>query len=729
MRKKRLITMIAVVAAAAICLAVIAYILMKRDMEEYIRWQAQYKGVWESADGNYEMTVRRITSAHLIFSIYNKERDLSLEYACATVDEGEEYSFQYDLSRRVVGTVVAGYGKRGSGTIRLQEESVALDVKAIEGFQKYLEFQGTLKKKSASLDKERKDLQELMGKGRPNNYSESESLYTLEEKQGKINRTHITWDADRKQDEYEKYEMNGINSLCLLSDLETKFGEPEEEEELARNRYRRTYEKDGYRYWFITDGYGLVVEGDCQYLTPENGRREGDFMMEGNTVIRYTGDYEKNRTIVLPEGTKKIAGGAFTVAQNLCPIEYICTTKLNIPGGIEVEKEAFRNCAKMRITLEEGWTSVPTEAFAHMVEEDTVKGKNQWIEVTLPSSCRRLEERAFETKWFKEKSTDQSILEYDTGNVGVQPVTVSLNDGLEYIGDNALFGIMNNMLPKDLKYLGENYFLSMYSLGSGNFDITDPIDSSTEYIMQETAYTLPVPDHLEKVSEKGIRLVFSYEELTPDGVYDNPAVIKASKHCQMIPHLYDRNVISYVVENGNENYRSEDGWLYSKDGKTLYGTTCRIAYNGKSSGKNFRFYRSATRGGVSRTEVYIPEGVKEIAEHALSDFAVESFEVSSSEEYDEWETIDKHQYILPKSLKRIARNAFFSMRNYGNQSFEVKITGTIPQFYGEFQADCRFKNKIYVKKQDREKFIRNLEKGQELTEEQKTKLEKCIVGY
>ena len=725
MRKKRLITMIVLVVFCALFLTVTAYILMRKDTEEYIKWQAQYKGVWVSSDGKYEMTVRRVTSAHVIFSLCNKERNLSLDYACAAALEEGQYSFQYDLSRRLVGTVTAEYGKKGSGTIRLQDESVVLDVGSIEGFKNNnLTFQGTLKKKGGLPEVNRTELQTMMGKNRPGDYSESKSPYVLEEEGNKVNRIHITWDSDRKKDSYEGYEINGINSLCLLSDLESEFGDPIEEEGLERNRYRRIYEKDGYRYWFITNGYGLVVEGDCQYQIPERGRREGDFLMDGDTIIRYAGDYEINRKIFLPEGTKRIASGAFTIPQNLCPVEYICSTELSIPKDVVVEKDAFRNCGRMRLALEEGWTSVPAEAFAHMVEEGTLSGKSNWVEVTLPSSLRRLEERAFETKWY-----DETVLvDYmDSEILGVQPVTVYLDDELEYIGDNALYGIMNSKLPDNVKYLGENFQLFAPGLDSVQVGISSPTEKFEDRGTVIPAYILTVPEQLEEAADNGLLLKVSqgFEE----DEYNCTVIVKIPEKCKTVPHLLNRYVIGYEEEKGNRHFSTKNGWLYSKDGKVLYGTTCRVDYDGKTRDSNFRFYRADSQHLANRTEIYVPEGVEEIAEYALSEFIGESFEDTFTGKSDIWAPIEQHQYVLPKSLRRIARNALFSLADDGDYYYQVKITGDVPQFYGEFPEDCKFHNKIYVRNQDRKKFIRNLTKGQELTEEQKTNLEKCIVGY
>ncbi len=44
MRKRRLIRTIIIVAVCGIIFSIIAMIWMKKDAEEYARWQAQYKG-------------------------------------------------------------------------------------------------------------------------------------------------------------------------------------------------------------------------------------------------------------------------------------------------------------------------------------------------------------------------------------------------------------------------------------------------------------------------------------------------------------------------------------------------------------------------------------------------------------------------------------------------------------------------------------------------------------
>lgn len=700
MRKKRLMRMIVIVVSCALFLSVIAFIWMKKDKKEYASWQARYKGVWTSSDGNYEMTVRRVTSAHVVFSIVNKKSKLTLDYASAVATGDGEYSFQYGVSRNMAGTVSVGYGNKGSGTIKLKEKSLALVVPAVEKFANCLEFHGTLKKKSGLPSVKRTNLQTFMGGSRSDDYREDKDCYIVEEEAGKINRVHINWDADRSREDCEKYEMAGINSICFVADLQEQFGDPIEEEELEENRYKRVYEKDGYRYEFITEGYGLVAEGDCQYQTPKRGRRVGDFLMDGDTIIRYLGDYQKKRAISLPKGTKKIANGAFSVAPNLLSWKQYVTSEVRIPKGIQIEKEAFRSCARLKIILEEGWTSVPREAFAHMVEEDNITGKSGWVEVTLPKSLRRLEEKAFETNWFSDDMGETLL--------ATQPVTVRLNDELEYIGDNALFGINNTVIPKNLKYLGTNFYLSPTYLEYVQEKVTQPGKKSDEWAM---VYLLTLPEQIEEAAENS----FYFGEI--GAPLANSIIIKVPEKCKTVPYLSALSIFGYDVEAGNKNYCDKSGWLFSKDGKVLYATSCVVDYGKEVKGRTV-VYKKGKKDMDSSTYIYIEEGVEEIAAHALS---------ACNYAYNEYSNCN--EYVTPKSLKRIDRGVLFgdSLPNYGD--YIVKITGEVPQFSGEFSENIKFMNKVFVKQQYRQSFIQALTKGQKLTGKQKTQLKGCIVGY
>lgn len=728
MRKKRLIRTVIVVVCIAILFFIAAILWMKKDAEEYAKWQAQYKGVWLSPDGQYKMTVRRVTSAHIIFSVTNKQSGLALEYASAAATGDGEYSFPFKLSRGMDGSVSAGYGNMANGTILLKEKALSLEIPTLEKFEDGLQFHGALKRKSALNNIKRTDLQKFMGKDKPGDYSKDKNSYVVEEEKGKINRVHINWDAHPSRAGYESYEISGINPICMVSDLQSRFGDPIEEKQLPDNRYKRVYEKDGYRYQFITEAYGLVVEGDCQYQKPNRGRREGDFIMEGDTVIRYLGDYEKSESISLPKGTKRIASGAFTVTPDIVLLNNVKTIKLSIPQGIQIERDAFRECSRMLITLEEGWTSVPEGAFAHMVEKERVKGKDGWIKVNLPHSLRRLEKEAFETIWWSTERDGWDLDDEDglvwSDEVATQPVTVLLNEELEYIGDNALYGIANTMFPKMLKYIGTNFLMmSSTSYWEGSEVRAEMPDGMDDW---DYCYNVTLPEQIEYVADNGLSF------WSPGcGLYNisNGVILHIPKNCKYVPYLPYFQIEEYSVDESNSMYCSKDGWLFSKDGKTLYKTTGLIDYKENQKGRDVKFpYKKRTNSSVRDIEegdpiptyVYIEEGVEEIAEYALAIPIIYRMRYGC-----------ELQYITPKSLKCMDRTALF-MRDYRDDTqgdYTVKVAGEVPRFTGEFPADCKFKQKIYVKRHLREKFIKALTKGQNMTRNQKTQLASCIVGY
>lgn len=478
MRKKRLVMMVIGAVCCALFLAVVGFIMMKQDEEEYAKWQASYKGTWLSADEKYQLTLHRVTSGHIVFTIEDKKTRSSLTYASGVATGEGEYTFYYDIhacKENGVDKNKLGYGTRCQGNIFLKEKEVQVDVEPTNISETSIYFQGTLKKKEKLPQMERLDLQRYLGKELPQDYQEGVSPFYLEEQDGKVSRVHMIWDNDRNNDTLEKYTLNEIYANCMTFDLEAKFGSPVAEEELSDNRYKRIYEEGEYRYQFITEAYGLVVEADCQYRNPRKGRREGDFIVEGDTVLRYLGDYEKQRKITLPKGTKKIATGAFTVGDASLSEGSTYVSELKIPKEVKVERHAFMNCGKLKIILEEGWTTVEEESFAHMVSENQQANRFHWVDVVLPKSMRRLEKNAFETEVHEMQSDEEHI----------QPVMVSLNNGLEYIEDDALKGILCDNIPDNLVELGTNFVL--YT--DNNYDIEYDFPQTLKRIARSTLFS------------------------------------------------------------------------------------------------------------------------------------------------------------------------------------------------------------------------------------------------
>ncbi len=465
MRKKQLLLMIIAAVGAALFLSVIGYVWMKKDEEEHARRLAGYRGIWVSADGKYKLTVRRTTSAHMVFSLENNDTGQALSFASAVATGDGEYVFNYSIESYKEKNVQKSrlcYGSDFEGKILLNEKEIHVNVEKNKNRQAISEsvvFQGNLKKREALPKIEEVNLTAFMGKRLPEKYHEWKSLVCLEEEQGKVSRVHIIWDDKRNYKSMEKYVIGDIDCCRLFSELEHTLGRPVAEEKLDDNRYKRVFEKENFRYEFINDGYGLVVEADCQYRKPVRGRREGDFIIDGDTVLRYLGDYEKQRHIELPESVRQIAEGAFTVEDSALFSDCVRVSELKLPKGVSVEPYAFRNCGKWKIKLEDGWTAVEEKSFAHMVEKDMQRFRSKWVEVVLPETVRRLKKSAFAL----EESEIQEM--YDSETQVSSPLEVKLNDTLEYIEDDALKGIICKDIPSHLIELGTNFFYKSENYG------------------------------------------------------------------------------------------------------------------------------------------------------------------------------------------------------------------------------------------------------------------------
>ena len=221
MRKKQLLLMIIVVVGAALFLSVIGYIWMKKDEEEHARWLAGYRGIWVSADGKYKLTVRRTTSAHMVFSFENNDTGQTLSFASAVATGDGEYVFNYSIESYKENNVQKSrlcYGSDFEGKILLNEKEIHVDVEKNKNKQAVSDgivFEGNLKKKEALPKMEKVNLTAFMGKRLPEKYHEWKSLVCLEEEREKVSRVHIVWDDKRNYKSMEKYAMGDID-CCRL---------------------------------------------------------------------------------------------------------------------------------------------------------------------------------------------------------------------------------------------------------------------------------------------------------------------------------------------------------------------------------------------------------------------------------------------------------------------------------------------------------------------------------
>lgn len=321
-----------------------------------------------------------------------------------------------------------------------------------------------------------------------------------------------------------------------------------------------------------------------------------DFIIKGNKIIQYIGGYNTERTISIPKGVSEIGSNAFSIDEE-ADVWSMKKVTLCIPKDVKLDENAFQHSGPMCITFEEGRTMIEKSAF--MGCGSLLNGETKTIEITLPSTIKSIGESSFDQGWY-----------------GCDNVKLKLNEGLEEIGASALVGITCN-LPSSVKKLGD-YALNYWSWieegeALGADECLELPKKLVEIgyqciLLEDPIKAIKIPASVEKIGEHPVSIGFS-------------------------PALCD-----VIVDEANQYYKNDDnGWLYTKDGKTLLYA------------KN------------SFEEVVVPEGVEYVADGSLDiDLGGDGI---------------PYRVILPKSLKKYHRNAT-------NTSY-IKFLGNPPELTGE----------------------------------------------
>lgn len=162
-----------------------------------------------------------------------------------------------------------------------------------------------------------------------------------------------------------------------------------------------------------------------------NSQKDGVVYFK-NFAYCYKGTMPKNTQLTFKEGTKAIVGGFIFGDLELTPREVAnfeppVLTKVVIPKSCQyIGYYAFYGCESLKnITLNGG----------ELVERDAFQN-NGCETITLPSTMRVVDDESFTSKVLK---------------------TVNLNDGLQYIGEDAFFSmgkIKNMTVPASVTYIG-----------------------------------------------------------------------------------------------------------------------------------------------------------------------------------------------------------------------------------------------------------------------------------
>ena len=394
-----------------------------------------------------------MTSEAIFFSLDEKNNRL---FSGRAVGD-ETYEFTYNSKGNMYRMSIRP-GTENKLTIQLLDKKVRLNFPG-GGMkkQKPPRFNGMLTKKTSLVNQKAYSLSGYLGtKKEParalNRYC---SFSRLED--GTIWRVHTLLD---ETGEYFKTDLLGITMNSTLSECKRALGRMISEQTLVWKGIRRQYENDKYVSTIVTNEFGVIIEMDCQLKNLPGAKREGEFILKGNSLYRFAGDYTGGIKITIPAKCNRISSHAFDAGE----YGYSLNEKRKYTRNITIPQKVF----------------VEEDAFA--LGESTDKLRRFW-----------------------------QIYSWDSERIPVRINTLKImrEFTLTYIGDNAFWGIDMDGLPPGLTYLGTNYTVQLYSSGyDSDSKLALPVSLKklkfhTIYLL-DTLDELYLPDDLEILEDDAI---------------------------------------------------------------------------------------------------------------------------------------------------------------------------------------------------------------------------------
>ena len=300
----------------------------------------------------------------------------------------------------------------------------------------------------------------------------------------------------------------------------------------------------------------------------------------------------------------------------------------------------------LTISLDDGITSVGAYAFYNYFYLE---------EVYLPDSVEAIDISAFDYDWGLKTITVPASLKYVGSRAFYntllwEPSDLVFPEGCEYIGDEAFHSALKSggvvSLPSTLKYLGEkaftNAFISDFIVASDNEFYCSENHAIYTKDMKEIRMIAPdaeytgefiVPDGVEKISAECFNVIQEIET-----IYIPASVTDIAEGA----FFSDFDLKEIIVDEANNNYKSENGLLLSKDGKLLL----------------------AWPDGIETSELIIPEGVERIGEYLFYGRTDVSYSIVLPESVKEIGTMSLPASIssltLPVSLEKIDAYVFYN---------------------------------------------------------------------
>ena len=276
------------------------------------------------------------------------------------------------------------------------------------------------------------------------------------------------------------------------------------------------------------------------------------------------------------------------------------------------------------------------------------------LKVTIPASVTRISDRAFYGAELTEVVFAEGSALRELGRSAfaycAKLPAITLPEGLEIIGANAFDGdgkLGEIAIPASVTEIGDYAFnvcsgLKAVRFASGNVSQLKTIGSFAFYQCYRLT-SLELPEGVVSIGDsalriaRGLKRVYLPSTLTQLGTTEAPAVFAPVRESVVLTGADDLQ--SITVADGNPNYCSKDGLLYTADGRTLLYCpagrtgTVTVADGTQSIGEN-AFHRSQA------DHVVLPDGLKTIGARGFIKGGFTSIE-------------------LPDSVERIGASAFF----------------------------------------------------------------------
>lgn len=398
-------------------------------------------------------------------------------------------------------------------------------------------------------------------------------------------------------------------------------------------------------------------QGSCS-ITVGNGEEAGDFKVnESGLIVGFRGE-PTNMVIPSESGGKAITGiakGAFKNNETLNSVTIPATVKT-------IGSESFAGCKLLEtVTMAEGVEEIGAQAF---------KDCEALEEVTIPESVQKMSAGIFYNCGHLTKANIPKNMTYIAPNTFTycsRLEQITIPDKVETIGESAFYGckdVTSITLPASLKEIGEKSFANCEGLTE--LTVPEGVTTIRKFAFFDctgmTTLNLPasatnigttVNSELNNVTEQAtpkeenpIRLLFEEKE--------------TKSSCNSMTALN--------FAEDNPLYKSIDGLVYSKDGKTMV---------------------FAPRGSV---DIKVAEGTEKIGPYAcFICFKLEKVQLPSTLKvvgntafhYCEGIT----EMNLPEGLERIEHSAFFGVENWAFDKIPASVTYIGPYAFVECASE------------------------------------------